>query len=363
MTRRSPNRLGLIVAAALALPGAAPAAAATRPHAQPFDPARFGRQGVVIRDRVITGRTSGLVVPKARVPAGPFQGRYPVDGRYTVHVVLSESYAPDERVLQSAATFLGTLLHGGEIVGVTVFLGSQEEIHLACGPAAEACFNSTDNMMLVPAVPPPSGIPQEDILAHEYGHALANGRSNYPFPAVAFGTKRWASYERVCPRFLRVLIDPRARITYKTDPGEAFADSYRLLNGGNPALWYFDRSYFPNATDLRLIREDVLSPWFQRPPFHIAGSFSASRPGVTTRRVHVATPLDGVLRIRLQEPPGADFEVTAAIPGQPRPRGPLVRPGRGSNRADGLICGQRSFTVTVHRKEGFGRFRLSVQRP
>jgi hypothetical protein len=337
--------------------------AGARPRIEPFDPARLGRAPAQVRDRVITGRMPGLVVPKARVPPGPMQGRYFVDGRYTVKVVLSESYEPEPQVAQSVASFLGTLLHGGEIVGVTVFLASSEEVQLGCGPGAEACFNASSDMMLVPAAPPPSGIPREDILAHEYGHAVANGRNNFPFPAVSFGTKRWASYERVCPRFLRILVDPRARITYRTDPGEAFADSYRILNGGNPALWVFDRSYFPNAIDKRAIREDVLDPWVPRPPFRLTGTFPAGRPGITTRRLRVVTPLDGVLRVRLSEPRGADFEVSATAPGVPRRGPPIPNTGRGSNRADALVCGQRAFTVTVRRRQGFGRFSLSVQRP
>lgn len=356
--------LAAVLAAVPAVLGVlASPAAAVRPRVEPFDPARFGRAPVQIRDRVVRGRMPGLVVPKARVPAGPLQGRYYADGRYTVRVVLSESYEPDQQVLQSVASFLGTLLHGGEIAGVTVFLGSIEEVQLGCGAGAEACFNATNNMMLVPAAPPPSGIPREDILAHEYGHALANGRNNFPFPAVSFGTKRWSSYERVCPRFLRILIDPRARITYRTDPGEAFADSYRIVNGGNPALWVFDRSYFPNAVDKRLIRADVLDPWVPPPPLRLAGTFPAGRPGITTRRIRVLTPLDGVLRVRLQEPRGSDFEVSVAAPGVSRRGPPIPGSGRGSNRADALVCGQRAFTITVRRKQGFGRFTLSVQRP
>jgi hypothetical protein len=363
--RRLQRALGLAAALAAAASMAAGASAAdARPRAQPLDPSRLGRQPVgAIRDRVVSDSRMALVVPKARVPSGPFEGRYPVSGGYSVRVLLSESYEPDVRVSQSVADYLSTLLHGGEIRGVTVFLGSREELDLVCGRLAEACFNAGDNTMLVPAVPPPSGISQEDILAHEYGHALANGRSNYPFPAIAFGTKRWASYERVCPRFLRVLVDPEARITYRTDPGEAFADSYRIINGGNPRLWVFDRRYFPNPVDRRLIRQDVLQPWFQRPPFRLAGSFPAGRPGISTRRLRIATPLDGILRIRLQEPPGADFEVSVQAAGQPRPPIAPARRGRFANRAEALICGQRSFGVTVRRLSGYGRFTLSVQRP
>ena len=188
--------------ATVAAAGAPPAGA--RPVARKLDPSHLGRSAPAgIRDRVI-GRagTQALEVPEARVPTGGLDGRYPLGDGRTVRVILSQVYKPDPQVSQSVATYLGTLLHGGEIVGVTVYLATPDELGLACGAGAEACFNSLTNLIVVPAVPPPSGISQEDILAHEYGHALANGRSNHPFPAVALGTKRWATYEQVCPRFV-----------------------------------------------------------------------------------------------------------------------------------------------------------------
>jgi hypothetical protein len=215
-------------------------------------------------------------------------------------------------------------------------------------------------MMLVPAVPPPSGIGQEDILAHEYGHALANGRSNYPFAAVLFGTKRWATYERVCPRFLRTVLDPRG-VPYRRLPGEAFADAYRVVNGGTPSLFVFDRAYFPDATAARLIRQDVLQPWHESPPRIHRGTFPAAG-GSDTRRLHIATPLDGLLRIRLLAPPGSDYDLELRTPGLPRPAAVGRLRGRRETIA-ALICGSRSFNLTVRRHRGSGPYQLSVKRP
>jgi hypothetical protein len=278
----------------------------------------------------------------------------------TVRVILSEVYEPDPAVAQSAASFLGTLVHGGEIVGATVFLGSAQDIGLACGDNAEACFNPATNTMVVPATPPASAIPQEEILAHEYGHVLANGRSNHPFPAVLFGTKRWASYEEVCPRFIRELADPDGQVPYADIPGEAFADSYRILNGGNPGLFRFNRVYFPNSTSLRLIRQDALDPWHMRPPYVRAGSLTPGRPG--PERVGIATPLDGLLRIKLVSAPGADYDLEL--------RSTVVRfpvaVGRRRGRVEqvaALVCGNRTYQLAVRRKTGFGPYRLTISKP
>lgn len=336
-----------------AVAGASPAAA--RPMAQKLDPAKLGRQPAAIRDRVIgPGATSALQVPVARVPAGGLDARYPVGDGRTVRVILSAVYEPDPQVSQSVATFLGTLLHGGEIVGVTVYLATPDELGLACGVGAEACFNSATNLIVMPAVPPPSGISQEDILSHEYGHALANGRSNYPFPAVALGTKRWATYEQVCRRFVGALGDPAAVLPYRDLPGEAFADSYRLLNGGSPALFVFNRSFFPDATDFRLIRADVLNPWHQRPP--------AVHRGAGDRRMRIATPLDGLLRVKLVAAPGSDYDLTLTSPLRRQPIAVGTRRGRVDELAT-LICGVRGYSLQVRRHSGRGPYRMTVSRP
>lgn len=359
---RGPLAVALAMALVLALAPSA-ATAQLRPSAQRLQPERLGRVPVAVRDRVITGPLPAALRSAApRAPAGGLDARFPVGDGRTVRVILSQTYKSEPEVGQSVASFLGGLVHGGEIAGVTVFLGTTEEIRLTCGEGAEACFNSLENLMLVPATPPPSGIPQEEIVAHEYGHVVANGRSNYPFPAVAFGTKRWATYEHVCQRFLASLTRPGRQLTYRDDPGEAFADSYRILNGGNPGLFIFNRSYFPNATDLRLIRQDVVDPWFQRPPLIRGGSFPAGGPVAATRRFRIVTPLDGVLRISVLAAPGADYDLELSVAGVRHPIAQGKRRAR-SDQVAGLICGARSFVLTVRRNSGSGPFRLRISKP
>jgi hypothetical protein len=339
--------------------GAAPAEAALR--ATRLDPARLGRGGVAIRDRVVSRRIWNLKAGGA-IP-NSFDARYALgDGRF-IRVILSEAYEPDPAVPESIARFVSTLLHGGEVDGVTVFMATPETLRLACGRGAEGCFNDVENLVLMPGVPPASGISLEEILAHEYGHAVANGRSNYPFPALLFGTKRWATHERVCERVFRnVGRNEEPGIPYRSVPGEAFADSYRILNGGNPALWVFDRVYFPTPTSLRLIRADVLNPWAQRLPLLLRGSFPAGRPDIRLRRYRLRAPLDGVLRIQVTAPPGSDFDLELRTPGVSFPVARAVTRGR-SDRIAAIICGTRSFSLLVRRHSGSGRFVLRVSKP
>jgi hypothetical protein len=348
----------LVAIAAPASPvRAAPAPVAARPAVAPLDAASLGRQPVSIRDRRISPAAARSVLG---AEPGSFDGRYPTGDGHTVRVILSEFFARDPAVPQSVATFMGRLVHGSELDRVTVFLAPQEEIALACGTGALACYSQLDNLMLVPAVGPP-GISREEIIAHEYGHVVANARNNFPFPAVSFGTKRWATYEHVCQRVFLGPVPASPAAAYRQAPGEAFADSYRILNGGNPALWVFVRRYFPNAIALRAIRLDVLRPWFQRPPLRLGGAFTPARAG-PTRRFRIATPLDGLVRVTLTAPPGADYDLQVRMPGGRPPVIRSARPGR-VDRLRALACGSRVVFVTVRRTRGFGRFRLSVSRP
>ena len=358
--------LSLVVRGAAALCVALALAAPPALGAHPRIPARYGAaldpgplsgHPVGIRDRELSPAAARRVFD---AEPGSFDGRYPIGDGHTVRIILSEFFPRDPAVPQSVATFMGRLVHGTEMDRVTVFLAPREEIALVCGAEALACYSQLDNLLLVPVVGI-SGIPREEIIAHEYGHAVANARNNFPFPAVTFGTKRWATYEHVCQRVFGSPAPTSPAAAYRQSPGEAFADSYRILNGGNPGLWVFVRRYFPNAAALRALRLDVLRPWSQRPPLRLSGSFTAARAG-PTRRFRIVTPLDGLVRVALTGPPGADYGLQIRMPGGRPPVARSTRRGR-SHRLNGLVCGSRVLYVTVRRRSGFGRFRLSVSKP
>jgi hypothetical protein len=95
-----------------------------------------------------------------------------------------------------------------------------------------ACYSAGERRMYIPDRDPGSGssagFTRNYAITHEYGHHIANFRSNSPFPALNFGAKYWSSHEFVCMGADRGLYFPGNQGThYLDDPGEAFADSLR----------------------------------------------------------------------------------------------------------------------------------------
>ena len=143
------------------------------------------------------------------------------------------------------------------------------------------------------------------MIAHVYGHHVAAHRSNVPWPALAWGTKRWASYEQVCRRARAHELFPGAEggLVYLFNPGEVFAETFRLLNerkAGIPETpWrVVDNSLVPNDRDLALVEQDVTQPWSANRTLRFLGGFTAR--GSSVRSFKVATPLDGTFTASVQ---------------------------------------------------------------
>ena len=126
------------------------------------------------------------------------------------------------------------------------------------------------------------GVDPKMIATHEYGHHVAFNRVNPPWQAVDWGTKRWASYANVCTRTAAGSAYPGDEDGhYLQNPGEAFAETYRLLNeseaGATNFIWpIVDRSFF-QLPDLRPAlaapaRRSKGSASLVRPPRHAAVS-------------------------------------------------------------------------------------------
>jgi hypothetical protein len=345
-----------VLAAGLACVAAAPAHA--RPRAQLLDAARLGSRPVQIRDRVLAAGKPAAHA--AATPAG-YDRWYSAPDGSRVRVVISTAFQPDPAVGQSWTDFLGGLVHGSEISDVLVYVQSDRQVAASCGSAGVyACYDARNKRLNVPGHTPSDGTPLEEVAAHEYGHHVARDRRNDPWLAIAWGTKRWATYENVCPRVLRGTAFPGDQgAHYRQDPGEAFADSYRILNGGRPSLWEFDQSFFPGQRALAQIRADVRTPWTRPMLLHSSGRLHAgSRPQLF--RLH--TPLDGALRVTMRAPRRSDFDVyLTTAPGR------LVvdssTGGARTKRLRDLVCGGRNFYVGVVRRRGAGRFRVEVSRP
>jgi hypothetical protein len=323
-------RLGLVALVLLLL--AAPAAART--PARTLDrPALADLAGEPALDRVAD-------VP---APVGFWGGEYTTRTNERVRVFSSPAYAVDPAANQRWAELLARLVHGSELASVTVYLATPSEVSVLCGgnPDVRGCYSSGRIIGLGEDTPDATA---EAVLAHEYGHHVAANRSNAPWPALAWGTKRWSSYLDVCrlARAKEIFPGAEAPLLYFFNPGEGFAEAYRLLNERRLGLpespWRIvDEMYRPNARALALLQQDVLDPWRANTTLTLSGRFVAG--GKRARAFRIATPRDG--------------ELTASVSGSARLAGAAGR----------LVCGARTTSLRVVRTGAPGAFRLTVSRP
>jgi hypothetical protein len=262
-------------------------------------------------------------------------------------LVVSPLYGFEEAQIQRWLEFIGSLLHGDELDDVLFYLAPPSEIAELCGPAAAACYlpGSMPTMIVTPGEDLDEGLTAEAILAHEYGHHVANSRPNPPWGALFYGTKRWASYVDVCAAVLAGQFFPGdGGDHYSLNPGEGFAEAYRVTNqrrlGGPEAPWRLvDRRFYPDATALGLVEQDVVDPWTAHSTVTFSGRFT--RTGPTRHTFEASTGLDGIATASVRAPKGAKFRVTEAM---------------------ATVCGQRRTYFTVRRVKGFGTFVLTVSR-
>jgi hypothetical protein len=167
---------------------------------------------------------------------------------------------------------------------------------------------------------------------------IALNRSNAPWPALDWGPKHWATAARVCPRVRWNNAYPGDEsLLYKLNPGEGFAEAYRFLvdtqlGEAHPAWPLVDASFYPDQAALDAFEQDIVSPWTGT----VAHSFS-TRGGIWERRV--ATPLDGILTVRLSGPARV-----VLIGDDGRAMRPTLQRGRTLTYQ---VCGEPSVAVQV----------------
>jgi len=304
-----------------------------------------------------------LTIPDAALqtalsPSNFWGGTYTTSTNERVAVFASRSYPVDDAANQRWADFLASLVHGSELAQVTLYLAPPAQVSAICGGGADVlgCYG---NDSIVAPGEDAFGVTAESVITHEYGHHVASHRNNAPWPAVAWGTKPWASYLNVCVRARGHELFPGAEIAleYQFNPGEVFAEDFRVLNerrlGLPVAPWQVvDSSLQPDQQALTLLQQDVLEPWAVNRATQISGRFTARGSSVRTYRV--SDTLDGTL--------------TAAASSTPRVRVQILSGtkvvARGGSSATTTICGgSRSFSVRVIRLAGSGAFTLSLSRP
>jgi hypothetical protein len=287
-----------------------------------------------VHSRVVTRRARAF----AALELNGWGGVYTTKTGEQVTVYSSNAYPIDPAANQAIADFLAGLVHGKELSKVSVFMAPAEEVQSLCqSDEVDGCYYPTSGQLISIGEDSQSST-VEEVLTHEFGHHIANNRFNDPWPAVAWGTKRWATYENVCTKTeLGRAFPGDEGEHYLQNPGEAFAESYLHLNEVRKGLpetrWFYDVQFFPTRPALDLIEQDVLKPWTAYSVYTWRGRFARrSQVGVATLK----TPLDGIFELRLKGPRGSRVKILSKETKQVSP-----------TVARGLICGQRSFLTEV----------------
>lgn len=281
----------------------------------------------------------------------------------TVRIHLSKKLfvTPDEATAQQWADFFDSLVHGPELATLDAYLLTLREVQDVCGPGAYACYGR--NQIIAPAQDPEFGLAAESVVAHEYGHHVAAHRINRPWEAVDFGTKRWASYENVCSKWQRGLYFPGSEDEehYFYNPGEGFAEAYRVMNervlAMQEAPWdIVTNELYPDDKALALLQQDVTTPWTKNTTLTRTGSVSAR---AKSRAFVISTPLDGRLTVKLSSSAQARFRFDVLSPSAKSLAG---KSGKNLTVST-TVCGERALRLRVNRLSGAGAFKLAISRP
>jgi len=308
-----------------------------------------------IHDTVIQGR-AGVAARAAEVRA-PVHYYNTADGN-RVQVAVSTSYPPNAAADEKLVEFLGSRLHGSELGGLSVYVGTPTEIERLCGGAgAVACYSPDESRMYVPGEDV-GDIPVEYPLTHEYGHHIATWRSNDPWEAVDWGAKYWASAVRVCSYVEKGKLFPGDQGRhYRDDPGEGFADSYAHLHYPD-VPWRYSAFMRPGQAEFAAIRRDVLHPWSGPRTRTFRARLG---PGRETRTFRLRMRLDGDVTLGLAASRGMKTSIHAET------RGFALDSTLRGGQSVGLEWCRHSpveqVTLTVRRRAGAGPFALTVRYP
>jgi hypothetical protein len=297
--------------------------------------------------------------------------RYPVNDGSGATIAVAVTPACQESCgaadPQRIANFVGTLIHGPEIELLTVQLDAPFQIQLDCGYGAEACYFPEEDRIVLSGndMPADDGASRDFVLAHEYGHHVANHRQTpAPFPAaIDWGTPRWSSQEDICQAHRRgALIPGDEELRYYENPGEAFAEAfarYRFPDSGTS--WDWPKSLLPDRRAFEAIRKDTLDPWLGRASFRLAGQAAAGRGGAVAKSFR--TPIDGTVSLQPAGELARRYRVSLWSTS-----GHVLRTSRQGfslrRRLNFTVCGQSRLRVQLEAKHRSNApFKLLIQRP
>jgi hypothetical protein len=282
-----------------------------------------------------------------------------------VTINFSDSYPVDTARAQEWANYFASLLHGSELSAVRIFIAPLSEVQRFCGQDALACYSPGQSLIVGPGDDPSPDLTAEAVFTHEYGHHVANSRNDMPWDAIDYGTKRWSSYMQVCAKAQTGELFPGAESDsrYRLNPGEGFAESYRVLNqrrlGVFESPWQVvSTSLYPDATALSLIEQDVVSPWNGNSQSSLS---TALTKRVRTRTLTVQTPLDGNFRITVRAAKGERVAVSL-LTSSGASAGRTVVVGAASRSLSTTVCGSRTYSVKLTLAKGAGRARATISK-
>jgi hypothetical protein len=283
----------------------------------------------------------------------------------SVNVQFSDSYPVDPARAQHWANLLASLLHGPELKDVIVYLAPISEVQRFCGQGALACYSPQREQIVASADQVDPEISPESIVMHEYGHHVAAASNDTPWVAIDYGPKRWSSYENVCAKTRAGQLFPgNEDSNYQLNPGEAFAETFRVLNERRLGLaespWdIVSDSLRPDAQALALAQQDVTTPWK-------SNTLSAASVRLTkaakTRTVAIATPLDGNIQVSLRGARNARVAFDLIGANGARVSHTVVN-GATTRTARSVVCGTRAYAARVTLQRGSGTFRLAISKP
>jgi hypothetical protein len=339
----------VVVLVVLGLPGGASMAQATSKASTYAYGARSGSAAIA----------AGLAQAPTGFTGGPITA---ADGEQVSIYVQNEVAAADPGTAQRYADLLAGLVHGPEISTIQVYVAALARVQQTCGFQALGCYGNNRLITMASDLP---DISARAVLTHEYGHHIAQSRDNTPWRAVDYGPKRWSTVVGVCSRSASGELAPGDEGSrYTLNPGEAFAEDYRVLNerleGLPETAWgVVDRRFYPDQAMLDAVSQDVTSPWAGPTASTLASSFTARATG---RGFRIATPLDGQFRVTLSSPRNTSFTLRVVDPASGNALGASTAGGR-VQTVEANVCGQRTLQVQVKRVRGSGAFSLAVSRP
>jgi hypothetical protein len=322
--------LGPVVVALLVSLSIASSAAATPERAPLF------------RDTILSP-----VASRALQAASEWGGPTTATDGETVNVYFSDSYPVDQARAHEMADFMTSLVHGPELQTVSIHLAPLVEVQRRCGGDALACYSPAASSIYVPVEDPAFDVSAKGVLIHEYGHHVASTHANAPFQSEDYGTKRWATYENVCQRAEAGDLFPGAEDSrhYMLNPGEAFAETYRVLNEQRLGLplesWTIvSTALAPDPTALSLVEQDITTPWTANTLKTVTGKLTSKAP---TKTFVVSTPLDGTIVVKPRQSAAKKVTVSLVANG----RSVKSRTFNGANGAafSTTVCGLRVYTV------------------